>query len=58
VTPEPDRLAGLVGAALPDEGLTAADVQTCCYGPDTVIVGDEHGAAALTVKRHGDLPAA
>jgi mycothiol synthase len=58
VTPGPDRLAGLVGAALPDEGLTAADLQTCCYGPATDIVGDEHGAAALTVRRHGDLAAA
>lgn len=58
MTPGPDRLAGLVGAALPGEGLTAADLQTCCYGPDTHIIGDEHGAAALTVKRDGDLAAA
>jgi GNAT superfamily N-acetyltransferase len=58
VTPGPDGLAGLVGAALPGEGLTAADLQTCCYGPDTHIIGDEHGAAALTVKRHGELATA
>jgi mycothiol synthase len=58
VTPGPDRLADLVAAALPDERLTIADLQTCCYGPDTDVFGDEHGAAALTVKRHGDLATA
>jgi len=58
VTPGPDRLAHLVGAALPDEDLTAMDLQTCCYGPDTDILGDEYGAAALTVKRYGKHAAA
>jgi GNAT superfamily N-acetyltransferase len=58
VTLAPDRLARLVGAALPDEGLTAADLEICCYGPDTEILGDEHGAAALTVKQFGDLTTA
>jgi GNAT superfamily N-acetyltransferase len=58
VTPGPDRLADLVGAALPDERLTTADLQTCCYGPDTHVIGDEHGAATLTVKRYGDHAAA
>ena len=38
--PSPDGLARLVTAALPDEGLTAADLETCCYGPDTEILGD------------------
>src|SRR2546422_8531216 len=32
VTLAPDGLAQLVSAALPDEGLTAADLDTCCYG--------------------------
>jgi GNAT superfamily N-acetyltransferase len=58
VTPAPDRLARLVGAALPEEGLTAADLETCCYGPDTELLGDEHAAAALSIKRYGDLAAA
>jgi GNAT superfamily N-acetyltransferase len=55
VTLAPDGLARLVAAALPDEGLTTADLATCCYGPDTEILGDEHAAAALTVKESGDL---
>lgn len=58
MTLAPDRLARLVGAALPDEGLTTADLETCCYGPDTVILGDDHGAAALALKRFGDAAAA
>lgn len=58
MTPAPDRLARLVGAALPDETLSAADLVTCCYGPDTEILGDDRGAAALTVKRFGDVAAA
>jgi GNAT superfamily N-acetyltransferase len=58
VTLPPDRLARLVGAALPDEGLSASDLETCCYGRDTVILGDDHGAAALTRQRFGDTAAA
>lgn len=54
----PDRLARLVGAALPEEELTAADLEMCCYGPDTVILGDECAAAALALKRFGDVSAA
>jgi GNAT superfamily N-acetyltransferase len=58
VTLAPDRLASLIAAALPDEGLTTADLETCCYGPDTVILGDDHGAAALALKRFGNAAAA
>ena len=58
MTLAPDALARLVSAALPDEGLTASDLETCCYGPDTAILGDEHGTAVLTVKKSGDLTAA
>jgi GNAT superfamily N-acetyltransferase len=58
VTPPPDRLARLVGAALPDEQLTAADLEAGCYGPDTVILGDDCAAAALALKRFGDVAAA
>jgi GNAT superfamily N-acetyltransferase len=58
VTLAPDGLARLVGAALPDEGLTATDLETCCYGPDTEVLGDQHGAAVLTVKGSGELAAA
>jgi len=58
VTLAPDGLARLVTAALPDERLTAADLETCCYGPDTEIFGNSDGAAVLTVKRSGGLTAA
>ena len=50
MTLPPDRLTRLAEAALPDEGLTVADLETCCYGPDTEVLGDEHAAAVLTVK--------
>jgi GNAT superfamily N-acetyltransferase len=58
VTLAPDGLARLVGAALPHEGLTATELETCCYGPDTEVLGDEHAAAVLTVKGSGALAAA
>jgi GNAT superfamily N-acetyltransferase len=58
VTLAPDGLEGLVSAALPDEHLTAADLETCCYGPDTEVLGDERAAAVLTVKGNGALAAA
>jgi GNAT superfamily N-acetyltransferase len=58
VTLAPDELTRLVSAALPDEGLTAADLETCCYGPDTEILGDADAAAVLTVKGSGRLAAA
>jgi GNAT superfamily N-acetyltransferase len=58
VTLAPEGLARLVAAALPDEGLTAADLETCCYGPDSEILGDGDAAAVLTVMGAGDLAAA
>ena len=58
MTLAPDGLARLVTAALPDEGLTAADLETCCYGPDTEILGDTDAAAVLIVKGSGRLAAA
>jgi GNAT superfamily N-acetyltransferase len=58
VTLAPDGLARLVAAALPSEGLVAGDLETCCYGPGTEVLGDEHAAAVLTVTGSGDLAAA
>lgn len=58
MTLAPDGLARLVSAALPGEGLTAADLETCCYGPDTEVLGDGDAAAVLTVKGSGALAAA
>jgi GNAT superfamily N-acetyltransferase len=54
VTPDADELAALVDAALPDEGLTAADLETCCFGPETEILGERTAAAALKVAGAGD----
>ncbi|HKA93494.1 MAG TPA: GNAT family N-acetyltransferase [Acidimicrobiia bacterium] len=58
MTLAPGRLARLVATALPDEGLTTADLEACCYGTDTEVLGDEHAAAVLTVKGSGALAAA
>ena len=57
MTLAPDGLARLVTAAVPDEGLTTADLETCCYGPDTEILGDTDAAAVLTVKSDSGLAA-
>jgi GNAT superfamily N-acetyltransferase len=58
VTPDAAELAALVAAALPDEGLTAADLETCCFGPGTEIVGDRNAVAAVSVKQFGDVSVA
>jgi GNAT superfamily N-acetyltransferase len=58
VTLAPDALARLVSAALPDEALTASELETCCYGPDTEILGDVDASAVLTVKGSRGLAAA
>jgi GNAT superfamily N-acetyltransferase len=50
----PEALAALCAVALPDEGLTVEDIATCCFGPDTEVLGDDRGAVVLTVKRAGD----
>jgi GNAT superfamily N-acetyltransferase len=54
VTPDPAVLARLVAAALPDEQLSAADLATCCFGPDTEVLGDGTAAAVLLCRRSGD----
>jgi GNAT superfamily N-acetyltransferase len=54
VTLDAGALARLCAAALPDEGLTVADVETCCFGPDTMVLGTEDAAAAVSVRRFDD----
>ncbi len=54
MTPDPTALARLVAAALPDEHLTASDLETCCFGPDTEVLGDATAAAVLLLRRFGD----
>ena len=51
-------LATLCAAALPDEHLTARDLDTCCFGSDTEALGDADAAAVLTVKRNDAATAA
>jgi GNAT superfamily N-acetyltransferase len=54
VTPDAAALTRLVAAALPDEDLTAADLETCCFGPDTEVLGDATAAAVLLLRRFDD----
>ena len=44
-----DDLARLVGAALPDEALTADELQLCCYDDPSVVVGIDDAAGPLAV---------
>jgi GNAT superfamily N-acetyltransferase len=43
----PETLHALVTDALPDEGLTLEDVETCCFGPGCEVLGDDAGAAVV-----------
>jgi mycothiol synthase len=52
------ELAELVHAALPDEGLTATDLLTCCGGTGSVVLGDGDAAAVVNVTRYGDVAVA
>jgi GNAT superfamily N-acetyltransferase len=58
VTVDAAELAVLVHAALPDEGLSAADLETCCFGPDTEILGEHDAVAVVSSKQVGDLSVA
>jgi mycothiol synthase len=54
----PDALAALCAAAMPDERLTADELERICFGEGDDVVGDERAAAAYTIKRFGDYSAA
>src|SRR4051812_19176523 len=43
---------------MPEEGLTAQELARICFGDGDHVVGDEHAAAAYTMKRFGDYVAA
>lgn len=49
----PDELAALAAVALPDERLTARDLQTCCFEAGAEVVGDGDAAAAFVIKDFG-----
>ncbi len=47
---DPLRLAALCDRAMPDEGLTAADLDECCYGTDANVQGDDDAAITWVVR--------
>jgi len=51
----PDELAALCASALPSEGLTAADLETCCFGPGAEVLGDGDGAIAWLRRDFGGV---
>ncbi len=59
----PDALAALCAAAMPQEQLTAAELQHLCFGENEhgdrdEVFGDERGAAVLQLQRYGEHVAA
>ena len=58
MTPDPASLTALCAAALPEERLSVADVEACCFGPDTEVLGDEGAAAVVTVRSSADVAGA
>jgi mycothiol synthase len=54
----PDALAVLCAAAMPAERLTRDELARICFGDGDHVIGDEHAAAAYTMKRFGDYLAA
>jgi len=54
----PDELAALCAAGLPGENLSRDDLDTCCYGPGSAVVGDEEGAIAWHLRDAGGVKVA
>ena len=50
MTTSVEGLHDLLGRALPNEGLTLDDVTTCCFEPESELLGDDD--AAVVVKFH------
>jgi GNAT superfamily N-acetyltransferase len=55
---EAKEVAALCAAAMPQEQLTADDVLTCCYGPDSQVIGDPDAAAAWLWRDFGGVKVA
>ncbi len=49
----PDALAALCTAAMPEEHLTAGELDYLCFGETDEVFGDEHAAAVLQTQRFG-----
>jgi GNAT superfamily N-acetyltransferase len=58
VSTSPDALAALCDAAMPDERLTASELEYLCFGEQDEIFGDEQGAAVLQTQLFGKHVAA
>jgi GNAT superfamily N-acetyltransferase len=54
----PEGVAALWAAARPEEHLSVDEIATCCFGPDTEVLGDDRAGAVLTVKDFGANPVA
>jgi len=54
----PDDLAELCAAAMPDERLSAAELEYLCFGENDEVIGDDDGAAVLHTQTFGSLTAA
>jgi GNAT superfamily N-acetyltransferase len=49
----PDALAALCEAAMPDEQLRAHELEYLCFGEGDEVIGDERGAATLQTQQFG-----
>jgi mycothiol synthase len=54
----PEELAACCAAAMPEERLTAGELERICFGEGDRVIGDDRGTAAYTMKRFGDYVAA
>jgi GNAT superfamily N-acetyltransferase len=54
----PEALAALCDAAMPEERLTAGELEHLCFGDDDEVLGDEHAAAVLQVQHLHSIVAA
>jgi len=54
VSTTPDALAALCEAAMPEERLTAGELEYLCFGEHDEVIGDDRGAAALQTQRFGE----
>jgi GNAT superfamily N-acetyltransferase len=58
VSTTPAALAALCEAAMPEERLTANELEYLCFGEDDEVIGDDRGAAVLQTQRFGSRRAA
>jgi GNAT superfamily N-acetyltransferase len=54
----PDELAALCTAAMPEERLTAFELEHLCFGGDDIVIGDEQGAVVVQPQRFGAVSVA